>query len=247
MATGKFSVIIAAAGKGERFGGNENKTFAKLDGRPIFIRSIEHFINRDDVCQTILVVNPADMEEMKTKFAANLAFMGVTLVEGGERRIDSVGRGLEKVSEEAGFVAIHDAARPCVMRAMIDAVFAEATKSGAAILAAPLHGTIKRVSGAGVIEATVPRENLYEAQTPQVFRRQLIADAYGQLPADTSAITDDAQLLELLGHPVSIVSSDPSNLKITTKGDITLANAILKSRPPDKPAKPMGAFEEAQW
>ena len=247
MGTGKISVIIAAAGRGDRFGGGENKTFAKLDGRPIFLRSVEQFINRDDVCQTILVVSPADMEQMKSKYAPNLAFMGVTLVEGGERRIDSVAKGLEKVTDDADYVAVHDAARPCVSRAMIDDVFAEAQKSGAAILAAPLHGTIKRASGAGVIEVTVPRENLYEAQTPQVFRRQLLREAYEHRPQDTDEITDDAQLLENQGHPIAIVRSDASNLKITTKADIALGNAILKSRPPDKPVKPFGAFEEAQW
>ena len=246
MAGTKVSVIIPAAGKGERFGGGEGKTFAKLEGRPLFIRTIEHFINRDDVCQTILVVSPSDMGQMKSKYAANLAFMGVTLVEGGERRTDSVAKGLAKVSDEAGFVAIHDAARPCVTSDMIDAVFAEARKSGAAILASPLRGTIKRVSGAGVIESTVPRENLYEAQTPQVFKRELIIEAYENLPDDPEELTDDAQLLERRGYPVSIVTSDPTNLKITTKGDITLANAILKSRPA-KPTKALGAFEEAQW
>ncbi len=246
MADTKVSVIIPAAGKGERFGGGDNKTFAKLGGRPMFLRSVEHFINREDVCQTILVVSPSDMEQMKEKYAANLAFMGVTLVEGGDRRMDSVAKGLEKVSEEAGLVAVHDAARPCVTSDMIDAVFAEGGKSGAAILATPLHGTIKRVSGAGVVESTIPRESLYEAQTPQVFKRELLVEAYQNLPEDAEELTDEAQLLERQGHPVSIVASDATNLKVTTKGDITLANAILKSRPA-KPTKALGAFEEAQW
>jgi 2-C-methyl-D-erythritol 4-phosphate cytidylyltransferase len=127
---------------------------------------------------------------------------------------------------------------------MIDAVFAEAVRSHAAILAAPLSGTIKRVSAANVVEATVPRERLFEAQTPQVFRRDILIEAYRQLSGD---VTDDAQAVEQTGQAVAVVLSDASNLKITTRADITLAAAILKSRPSTKPSKPMGAFEEAQW
>jgi 2-C-methyl-D-erythritol 4-phosphate cytidylyltransferase len=143
-------------------------------------------------------------------------------------------------------VAVHDAVRPCVTEALIDAVFAEAVKSGAAIPAAPLHGTIKRGSPAGVIDETVPRANLFEAQTPQVFRTELLRRAYANLPADHAHITDDAQLVEALGEAVALVVSDASNLKITTPGDMALANAVIKSRPAKKASR-MGAFEEAQW
>lgn len=243
----KIAVIIAAAGRGERFGSSENKTFAKLGGRPIFLRSIEHFINREDVCQTIIVVSAGDMVTMKEKYAANLAFMGVTLVEGGATRTESVSAGLAAVSEEATHVAIHDAARPCVTEDMIDRVFAEASKTGAAILANRLNGTIKRVSEAGVIDATVPRDALYEAQTPQVFNRSMIAEVYHDFPAGADKATDDAQIVELAGHAVSVVESDGTNLKITTKPDITLANAIIKARPASKPVRKFGAYEEAQW
>jgi len=247
MATSKVAVIIAAAGRGERFGGDGNKTFAKLGGRPVFLRTIEHFINRDDVCQTIFVANASDMEEMTSKYDANLAFMGVSLTEGGNTRMDSVAAGLKLVSEEADLVAVHDAVRPCVTTAMIDSVFAEASKSGAAILAAPVTATLKRASEAGVIEETVSRTGLFEAQTPQVFRKSLLVEIHQHPPEGDIEITDDAQLCELAGHPVAIVQSDRTNLKITTRSDITLANAILKARPVAKPTKQLGAFEEAQW
>lgn len=241
----KYAVIIAAAGKSERFGGKEKKTFAKLDGRAVFLRSIEAFISRDDVCQTILAVAPEDMEEMKSRYGANLGFMGVRLVEGGARRSDTVQLALQALSDDAEYVAVHDAARPCVTGDMLDRVFAEAVKSGAAILAAPLTGTIKRVSSANVVEETVSRTALFEAQTPQVFRRDLLTKAYaaaeGQPP-----VTDDAELVERAGHGVSVVPSDASNLKITTRADLTLAAAILKSRPVKQVPK-FGAFEEAQW
>jgi 2-C-methyl-D-erythritol 4-phosphate cytidylyltransferase len=188
------------------------------------------------------------LKEVKQKYAPNLGFMGVKVVEGGDRRRDSVAAALETVSEEAELIAIHDAVRPCVSADMIDRVFAEASKTGAAILATPLTGTIKLVSDSGIIDETTCRAGLYEAQTPQVFRRQVIKEAYAQAPTDDEIeITDDAQLVELSGHAVSVVESDRTNLKITTKADVALAAAILKARPSARPAKRMGAFEEAQW
>ncbi|MEK6799841.1 MAG: 2-C-methyl-D-erythritol 4-phosphate cytidylyltransferase [Planctomycetota bacterium] len=242
----KFCVILPAAGKSERFGGNEKKTFAKIDGRPIFLRSLEPFMNRDDVCQKILAVAPEDMEEMKSTFGANLGFMGVQLVEGGARRCDTVRTALHVVSPDAEYVAIHDAARPCVTADWINAVFAEAVKSGSAILAAPIVGTIKRVSPAKVIEQTVPRIDLYEAQTPQVFRKDIIVSAYAKLGEGADGVTDDAEVVELAGGAVAVVMADATNLKITTRGDMALGNAILKARP-TKTIRRIGAFEEAQW
>jgi 2-C-methyl-D-erythritol 4-phosphate cytidylyltransferase len=156
----KAAVIIVAAGKSTRFGGNEKKIFTKVDGQPLFLRSIGQFINREDVCQTILVVSPADQDDVKQKYGANLGFMGVQLAVGGAERADSVQNGLNLVRDDAELVAIHDAARPCVTEGMIDAVFAEAAKTGAAILASPLRGTIKRVSESKVIDETLSREGI---------------------------------------------------------------------------------------
>lgn len=244
----KFAVIIAAAGKSSRFGGEkgESKVFAKIDGRPVFMRSVELFANREDVCQTILVMAPSDMGELKNRYGANLGFMGVQVVEGGARRCDSVAAGLKALREDAEYVAVHDAARPCTAQSVIDAVFAAAVTGGAAIPASPVTGTLKRVSAAQVVDATVPRESLFEAQTPQVFRREVLLAAYGKLEECADDVTDDAMLVEKTGHPVSVVPADGTNLKITTREDLTLAQAILKARP-SKPAPRMGAFEEAQW
>jgi 2-C-methyl-D-erythritol 4-phosphate cytidylyltransferase len=244
----KVAVVIVAAGKGERFnGGKENKVFAKIDGRPLFLRSVEQFVNRDDVCQTILVISPGDEEEVKSKYGPNLGFLGVQRATGGATRADSVASGLAAVREDADLIAIHDAARPCVSTEMIDRVFAEAAKTGAAILASPLRGTIKRASGANVIDETIPRENLWEAQTPQVFKPSVILDAYNKRGDLGQEPTDDAQLVEATGHPVALVPSDFSNLKITVREDLQLATAILKARPKPKPKGPLTPFEEAQW
>ena len=242
----KFSVIVAAAGRAERFGGAEKKTFAKLDGRPVFLRSVEQFISRGDVCQTILAIAPEDTEMMKSKYGANLGFMGVKLVQGGQRRCDTVAAALEVVSPDADFVAVHDAARACVTSELIDAVFAEVVKTGAAIPATPITGTIKRVGESMVVEATESRGGLYEAQTPQAFRKSVLLKAYTNLPEREEEMTDDAQFVERSGHPVSIVQSNRTNIKITTRADMTLALAILKARPA-KAVPRLGAFEEAQW
>ncbi len=241
----KIAVILPAAGRSERFGGAD-KLVAKLDGRPVFLRTIELFINRDDVCQTLLVVSPDNMKIIKQQYGANLGFMGVQVAEGGQRRCDSVRAALEKVSDEAELIAVHDAVRPCVSPKLIDAVFAEAAKSGAAIPGCPIVGTLKRVAESGVIDETVSRDQLFEAQTPQVFKRQWLLDAYADPVPPDADITDDSQLIEKAGHAVSVITADATNLKITTKADIALANAILKARPAGK-VKRMGAFEEAQW
>src|SRR5262245_56168180 len=138
----KMSVIVLAAGSGKRFGGNENKIFAKIDNQPLFLRALQLFINREDVAQTILVVAPDMLEHMKTKFGANLGFMGVKLVGGGKERYDSVARGLEAVTADAPFIAVHDAARVCVAAEWIDSILAAAIKSGAAIPVVPITSTL---------------------------------------------------------------------------------------------------------
>ena len=242
----KFAVIITAAGRGSRFGGKRNKAFAKLQDRPLFIRAIELFVNRQDVCQTILVVAGNDADYVKEQYGPNLGFMGVLLATGGENRWQSVSNALELVGEDADFVAVHDAARICTTTEMIDRVFAGAVRSGAAVLAAPLSGTIKRVSAEGTVEQTVSRERLYEAQTPQVFEKDLLIRTYRSVGESTAA-TDDAEIVAAAGHDVAVIDSDLSNLKITFPGDLALAGAILKSRPKPKAARPRGPFEEAQW
>jgi len=242
----KVAVIVAAAGAGQRFGGKVKKPFAQIDNRPIFIRSIELFLNRPDVCQTILAVSAEDYDVVKEKYAANLMFMGLKLVKGGTERFESIRAALDILAAEAEFVCVHDAVRPCVLESWIDAVFAEAAKTGAAILAAPLAGTIKRAADSGFIDETVPRAGLYEAQTPQVFRKDLLVRAYADLPQD-EVPTDDAAVVERTGEAIKIVPTDHRNIKITLPGDLDLATGVLKqmSRKPKGPS--LGAFEEAQW
>ncbi len=238
----KVSVIVPAAGAGKRFGGRQNKIFQRIKGQPVFIRTLEAFTSRDDVVQVQIVVSAEDMAAMKERFGGNLGFMGVSIVQGGATRTQSVGNALAKVNPEAELVCVHDAVRPCISPLWVDAVFKEATKTGAAILAYPIHGTLKKVSAASVIDETVSRADLWEAQTPQVFAREVLAKAY----AAAGEATDDAAMVEAIGHPVSVVLGDPRNIKITTPGDLALAEAVIDSLPKPKP-KVTGPFDEAQW
>jgi 2-C-methyl-D-erythritol 4-phosphate cytidylyltransferase len=228
-----FAVILPAAGQSRRFHDKAyKKPFAPLGGRAVWLHSSERFMNRTDVKQLIVVVAAEDRELFDLKFGANIAILGVQVVEGGEHRADSVQRALERVKQEIEFVAIHDAARPCLADTWIDAVFDAAKRDGAAILAAPVHATLKRVDQKKHITATVDRESLWEAQTPQVFRRELIIEAYAKRGRD--AVTDDAQLVERLGHAVTVVPCSQLNLKITSRDDLKLAEQVLKVLPKPK-------------
>lgn len=238
----RFAVILPAAGKSSRFRDQHyKKPFAPLDGRPVWMHAADRFANRPDVVQTILVISPEDREQFTEKFGGNAALLGIEVVEGGNERYDSVTRALERVKPEAEYIAVHDAARPCIVDAWIDAVFAAAVKTGAAILAAPVTGTLKRSGADSTVAETVARENLWEAQTPQVFRKQVLIEAYAR--RGSQAATDDAQLVERIGHKVTIVAASPMNIKITTKDDLRMASALLKALPRPKlvgPANPFG-------
>lgn len=243
----KVAVIVPAAGNSSRFGGKVKKPFAPLDGRAVFLRTLELFINREDVCQTILAVSPDDYEFVKTKFGANLGFMSVKVVKGGTERYQTVQLALAAVDSDPDLIAIHDAVRPCLTADRISEVFRAAEKYGAALLASEVTGTLKRVGKDNLVEQTVERNRLFEAQTPQVFKAGLIREAYQKLSPAARNITDDAQVAELAGHPVAIVPSDATNLKITIQSDLKLAEAILNILPKPKAKGPTNPFEEAQW
>jgi 2-C-methyl-D-erythritol 4-phosphate cytidylyltransferase len=240
-------VILPAAGKSSRFRDQHyKKPFALLDGRPVWMHVADRFANRTDVCQTLLIIAAEDREHFAEKFAGNAAILGIEVVEGGAERSDSVARALERVRDDADYIAVHDAARPCIAAEWIDAVFAAAERTGAAILAIPVQGTLKRANPDQTIAETANRDKLWEAQTPQVFRRQLLIDAYARRGKEPA--TDDAQLVERLGHKVSIVTGSPMNLKITTKEDLRIASALLKVLPRPKLANVAHPFaDDDMW
>ncbi|MHC4782398.1 MAG: 2-C-methyl-D-erythritol 4-phosphate cytidylyltransferase [Planctomycetota bacterium] len=244
----RASVIICAAGSSTRFGGDRKKPFVDISGRAAFIRSIEYFAERDDVCQVIAAISPEDEEIVKVKWGAALAFNGVKLCFGGAERFETVAKAMELVKDEAELIAVHDSVRCCLTKDWLDELFKTAGETGAAMLACPVVATLKKVAGGKIID-TLDRSNLYEAQTPQVFDAKLLKNAYAKLDSlDKSKITDDAQLVEAMGQVVYIVETDHSNIKITRKNDVAIAEAIIKSRPKPKAKGPTGPYsEEDMW
>ena len=230
----KFCVILPAAGSSSRFSNRKNEThlkkpFVNLNNQAVWLYSAQKFLDRKDVGQLIVVISPEDEEFFRMKFNANLAVMGFSLVRGGAERVDSVRNALTEISPECDYVAIHDAARPCLQDSWIDAVFSQAQSGGAAILASPIVGTVKRVDAqSNQVSETVSRKGLWQAQTPQVFRKQVLIDAYASYQGHA---TDDSQVVEAYGQAVDIVPCPQTNLKITTQEDLKLATGILRSAP----------------
>lgn len=222
----KFSVILAAAGSSRRFNDPQNKKpFVSLAGKPIWVHSAELFRQRADVEQLLVVISPDDREFFASKFANEIRELEVAIVDGGAERADSVGNGLRQVANDVDFVAIHDAARPCISNKLVEAVFQQGKKSLAAIPAVPINSTIKRSVANQLIEQTVDRTGLYLAQTPQVFSRELLIRMFAN--RGVRQPTDEAQLAEWLGEPVSLVDGSATNIKITTQQDLAFATAAL--------------------
>jgi len=243
------AAIICAAGSSSRFGGRTKKPFADVAGRAAFLRSVELFTERSDVKQVLLAIAPDDEEIVKIKWGANLSFFGVSLCFGGEERFETVANALRLLKDDIDLVAIHDAARCCVTADIIQQVIEAARSHQAAIPACPVIATLKAVSD-GIVSETRDRQGLYEAQTPQVFDRTLITEAYKNLPNLNNKginISDAAQLVEHFGHRVAVVETDSSNIKITHPTDVAIAEAILKTQVKTKPKGPINPYNEAQW
>jgi 2-C-methyl-D-erythritol 4-phosphate cytidylyltransferase len=244
------AVVIPAAGRSSRFGGVEKKPFVSLDGRPVWQRSAELFWNRPDVSRVYLVLSPDDRGDFRARFGHLIAFANVELVDGGAERFESVANALAKIPADVALVAVHDAVRPLGTPGLIDAVFAAAAEHGAALPALPVADTLKRVEpGTNRVLGTTPRAGLWQAQTPQVFRRDWLLDAYARRAAAPQPVTDDAQLVEAAGYPVVVVPGPATNFKITTREDLALAELVLKARgaarAEERAAPRFG--DEAQW
>ena len=243
----KVAAIVCAAGPGTRFGGKRKKQFVDVGGRAVFVRSVELFANRPDVKQVLLGISEEDEEIVTVKWGANLKFFGVKTFFGGQERFDTIRTALELLKDNIELVAVHDACRCCATEQMVDDVISAAAKSGAAIPACPVTATLKEAQD-GTITRTVGRAGLFEAQTPQVFEVGLLKKAYANLDQlDKAQVTDDAFLVEALGHEVTLVETDSSNIKITRPSDVPIAEAIIKARPKPKPEGPIGPYIEAQW
>ena len=237
----KLAVIVSTlAGPGR------SKSFAKVKGREVFMRSLELFIARDDVCATILAVAQNQAEQTKTKYGPHLAFASVKVVAGADH-FSAVAAALAKIPAETELIAIHDAARPAVSSMQIDKLIATAAKAGAAILAAPVQETIKRIGEDKKTSGSIDSADLWFAQTPQVFSAQLLRDAYAK--RDTAAaFADDADLVAADGTAAAVVSSSWRNIRVVTDDDLTVAVPLIDAVPKPKPKGPVGPYaEDKMW
>jgi 2-C-methyl-D-erythritol 4-phosphate cytidylyltransferase len=212
--------MIVAAGSSQRMRGVD-KLFALLGGRPVLAHSVAVFASHPTIDETVIVTSAAN-EGATRALVAELA-PRARVVLGGARRRDSVRAGLEALLD-CEYVVVHDAARPLVTAALIDAALEGAREVGAALCAVPITDTVKRSEPSGRVSSTVTREGLWLAQTPQAFRTELLLRAHRTIELD---VTDDAALIELLGEPVKLVMGSSRNLKITQPGDLALARALL--------------------
>lgn len=227
----RFAVVLPAAGKSTRMSGfQRKKPFVELKGRPVWVRTAEHFQGRPDVCQTILVVSPDDMDWFRETFKANLAFMDIKVVAGGASRAESVRNGISAITEQADFIAVHDAARPLLTTRWVDQIFSAALNHKAVIPGLRINSTVKKINADGLIESTVDRTNLVQAQTPQVFERGLLEKAFA-VCRNLSSVTDEASLVEGMNHPVHVIEGWDMNIKITTNEDFRMAELYLNSLP----------------
>jgi 2-C-methyl-D-erythritol 4-phosphate cytidylyltransferase len=235
------AAVVVAAGASVRMGGKVRKPYLKLCGRPVLSWTLERLGRVRGLAQIVIVTRPEDRSQAQR--AVRLARragrpplpkrVSVAFADGGPRRQDSVLNGLRAANQDTEVVLIHDAARPFPPLEAMAAAVASAAREGAAILAVPVRDTVKRqVVGAGLplVSETVPRAWLWLAQTPQVFRLNLIRDLLEKLNRATPdlEVTDDAAVCERFGHPVALIEGAATNLKITRVDDLRIAEALLR-------------------
>jgi len=217
---------VVAAGRGARLGGETPKQYQPIGGVPMVLRAVRAFTTHPDVAQVALVLPLADAES-PPPFLRGVAGAGLLVVAGGAERADSVAAGLRVLDAACTIVLVHDAARPFVERGVIDGVIAHARSGVGAVAAIRVMDTLKQAAADDPtrIDRTVPRDNLWRAQTPQGFPRAVLERAHAA--ADARSATDDAALVERTGVAVRLVPDSPINMKVTTAEDLALAELLV--------------------
>ena len=220
---------MPAAGRGERAGTGDLKQFRAIAGVPMLLRAVRPFTRHPRVA-CVVVALPSDTASHPPDWLGGLVNERFRLVRGGVTRADSVRAGLDALPAGCRIVLVHDAARPFVTRETVDAVIAAATQGVGVVPAVPVSDTLKQADGAGIsIVATVPREALWRAQTPQGFPRHMLETAYGRWAGNgVGEATDDATVVQAAGFPVRLVRDETTNIKVTTPADFTLADALAR-------------------
>lgn len=221
----RVGAILAAAGRGERLGLGP-KALVPLGGWPLVLWALRP-LQEAGLDEIVVVAPPEATAEVRRLVGARGSFPAVrSVLPGGLRRQDSVYAGLQALTEGVGWVVVHDAARPFTTPELVVRVLAAARETGAAVAAAPAVDTLKE--GVGTVRRTVPREEMWHAQTPQAFRRDWLEEAHRRARSEGFAGTDDSVLVERLGHPVRLVPSCHHNLKITGPEDLRLAEVLVE-------------------
>ena len=207
-----------------------DKLFAVIAGEPVIAHSIRAFERATAVSEILVVAREQRHDEIR-KICSRAGFKKIrAIVSGGERRQDSVRAGLGRIDRDAQYVAVHDAARPLITPDQIERAFAKCRVHGAAALAQPVNDTLKRVDADLLIVGSVDRHQLYAMQTPQIFDRKLIEDAYRAVYAENLLVTDEVSAVERLGYKIALVFNDDFNFKITYPRDLQVADFILRDR-----------------
>ncbi len=226
----RVQALLPAAGLGERMGVNGSKVLLRVRGKTILRYVVEAFDQSPNVDAIHVVAAQPHADAIRHELFHQRWHKPIEVSIGGARRQDSVYRALQQMSP-CDFVIVHDAARPLVQQELIADALRAAMATGAATVAVPLTDTCKEVTGEGLVRATLPRERLRAVQTPQAFRYDWLVEAHRQAAADGIEVDDDAELVERLGRPVSVVAGDPRNLKITTPTDLQVMAALLERAP----------------
>ncbi|MEX0608541.1 MAG: 2-C-methyl-D-erythritol 4-phosphate cytidylyltransferase [Balneolaceae bacterium] len=224
----RLSVIIPAAGSGVRLGSPTPKPFIKIQGKTILEHTISKFLAVPGLVQVIVATSKASISDVEKIFSSyTTSSVSFDVIEGAAERQLSIQNALRKVQEEIDLIAVHDAVRPFINSAQIEVCCQTAEKFGGAVLGVPAKDTIKKVKADGIIDFTPDRSQLWQAQTPQVFKKELLMKAYETALEDDFIGTDDASLVERVGGIVQMIEGGRENLKITYPIDLKIAELIL--------------------
>jgi 2-C-methyl-D-erythritol 4-phosphate cytidylyltransferase len=226
----KATAIVLAAGDGRRLGGDTPKAYLPIAGRPLVLRTLDRMFAASSVGTVVLVVAAEHRARCESllRSDAGIKDQRWLLQTGGATRQESAKRGLERVGSDVEIVLIHDAARPFVFVGLIDRCVEAAVQKAAVVVGLPVRDTIKAVSPQQWIQSTPDRRDLWEIQTPQAFRRELIASAHEHAAREGARVTDDAMVVERIGTPVYVLEGERTNFKITVPEDVWLAETLIR-------------------
>lgn len=219
----RLGAVVVAAGQSSRMRGVD-KIFYPLGGMPLVWHSLSILLSHPYISQTVLVTAKDNVRRADELIGSHDPLGEVSACEGGERRQDSVLRGLERLGD-CDLIVVHDGARPFITIELLDRGIAAALENSAAVAAVPVKDTIKQSDDSDVIEHTLPRDRLWAVQTPQIFDASLLKEAHAKVH---ETVTDDSSMVEAIGHPVKVFLGSYFNIKVTTPEDLTIARAIIR-------------------